>query len=131
MTALGEAGLATVAGKKEREKIEREESKLKGSEALQKSQAKYYDAYAGALERGSKEKNLELEAEKMVQDNLGKWEKTMAGQMASMNDPTAKAREENRLRTAIYASLGIKNTMPTTSASSGVGSDPLGILGKR
>jgi hypothetical protein len=28
MTALGEAGLATVAGKKEREKLEREQTKI-------------------------------------------------------------------------------------------------------
>jgi hypothetical protein len=129
MTALGEAGLATVAGKKEREKMEREESKSKGAEELQKSQAKYYEAYAGAIERGSKEKNLELEAEKMVQENLGKWEKTMAGQMASINDPTAKAREESRLRTAIYASLGIKPIMGSQSAapSGGGGFKFLGV----
>ena len=124
MTALGEAGLATVASKKEREKMEREEAKLKGSEALQKAQAKYYDAYAGAIERGSKEKNLELEAEKMVLDNLGKWEKSMAGQMASMNDPKAKQREEERLRTAIYASLGIKPIMTGQTASSAAGMSP-------
>jgi hypothetical protein len=129
LTALGEAGLATVAGKKEREKMEREEAKLKGSEELQKAQAKYYDAYAGAIERGSKEKNLELEAEKMVQDSLGKWEKSMAGQMASMNDPTAKAREAERLRTAIYASLGIKPIMSSQSAapSGGGGFKFLGV----
>jgi hypothetical protein len=57
----------------------------------------------------------------MIYDNLGQWEKTTAGQMALMNDPTAKAREESRLRTAIYASLGLKNIMPSTAASSGVG----------
>ena len=129
MTALGEAGLATVAGKKEREKIEREESKLKGSEELQRAQAQYYGAYAGAIERGSKEKNLELEAEKMVLDNLNKWEKSMAGQMASMNDPTAKAREAERLRTSIYASLGIKPIMGSQSAapSGGGGFKFLGV----
>ena len=129
MTALGEAGLATVAGKKEREKTEREEAKLKGSEELQRAQAQYYGAYAGAIERGSKEKNLELEAEKMVLDNLNKWEKSMAGQMASMNDPTAKAREAERLRTSIYASLGIKPIMGSQSAapSGGGGFKFLGV----
>lgn len=129
LTALGEAGLATVAGKKEREKMEREEAKLKGAEELQKAQAQYYGAYAGAIERGSKEKNLELEAEKMVQDSLGKWEKSMAGQMASMNDPTAKTREAERLRTAIYASLGIKPIMSSQSAapSGGGGFKFLGV----
>ena len=85
MTALGEAGLATVAGKKEREKIEREQ------------------------------------AEQMIYDNLSKWEKSTAGGLASINDPRAKQREEDRLRTAIYASLGITPIMRSTSASSGVG----------
>jgi len=129
MTALGEAGLATVAGKKEREKMEREESKSKGAEELQRAQAKYYGSYADAIERGAKEKNTEFEAEKMVQENLNKWEKTMAGQMASMNDPTAKAREETRLRTAIYASLGIKPIMGSQSAapSGGGGFKFLGV----
>ena len=133
MTALGEAGLATVAGKKEREKMEREEAKFKGSEELQKAQAKYYSSYADAIERGAKEKNTELEAEKMIRNHMADWMKSNEGKFAGINQDggLAKQREEDRVRTAIYASLGIKNTMPTTSASSGVGSDPLGILGKR
>jgi len=64
-----------------------------------------------------------------VLDNLGKWEKSMAGQMASMNDPKAKQREEERLRTAIYASLGIKPIMTSQSAapSGGGGFKFLGV----
>jgi lysozyme family protein len=133
MTALGEAGLATVAGKKEREKMEREESKSKGAEELQRAQAKYYGSYADAIERGAKEKNTELEAEKMIRNHMADWMKSSEGKFAGINQDggLAKQREEERVRTAIYASLGIKNTMPTTSASSGVGTDPLGILGKR
>ena len=133
MTALGEAGLATVAGKKEREKMEREEAKLKGSEELQKAQAKYYGSYADAIDRGAKEKNTELEAEKMIRNHMADWLKSNEGKFAGIGPDAsaARQREEERVRTAIYASLGIKNTMPTTSASSGVGSDPLGILGKR
>ena len=121
MTALGEAGLATVAGKKEREKIEREQTMIDAELGYKKAKAKEAEANAALVERGGKEKNLELQAETLILDNLGKWEKSMAGQMAIMNDPKAKAREESRLRTAIYASLGLKNIMPTTSASSGVG----------
>ena len=133
MTALGEAGLATVAGKKEREKMEREEAKLKGSEELQKAQAKYYGSYADAIDRGAKEKNTELEAEKMIRNHMADWLKSNEGKFAGIGPDAsaARQREEERVRTAIYANLGIKNTMPTTSASSGVGSDPLGILGKR
>jgi lysozyme family protein len=121
MTALGEAGLATVAGKKEREKIAREQTMIDTELGYKKAKTKEAEAAAALIERGGKEKNLELQAEQMIYDNLGKWEKTTAGQLALMNDPTAKAREESRLRTAIYASLGLKNIMPSTSASSGVG----------
>jgi hypothetical protein len=121
MTALGEAGLATVAGKKEREKTAREQTMIDAELGYKKAKAKEAEANAALVERGGKEKNLELQAETLILDNLGKWEKSMAGQMAIMNDPKAKAREESRLRTAIYASLGLKNIMPTTSASSGVG----------
>jgi hypothetical protein len=129
LTALGEAGLAAVAGKKEREKIEREEAKLKGAEELQKAQAKYYGAYGEAIERGAKEKNETLAAEKMVQDAISKWENSMPGKMAMMNDPNAKAREEDRVRTAIFAQLGITPIMAKQSAapSGGGGFKFLGV----
>jgi lysozyme family protein len=119
MTALGEAGLATVAGKKEREKIEREEAKLKGAEELQKAQAKYYGSYADAIERGAKEKNLELEAEKRIGDRMEAWDK--ANKIASIQDPMARLQEENRLRQQIYASLGIKPIMAGQAAPAGAG----------
>jgi hypothetical protein len=131
MTALGEAGLATVAGKKEREKIEREESKSKGAEELQKAQAKYYGAYAGAIERGAKEKNDTFNAEKLVQEAIGKWEKSLAGQSAMLKDRGAKARELELIRADIYAQMGITPIMGNQSASSAANPDPLGILGKR
>jgi hypothetical protein len=121
MTALGEAGLATVAGKKEREKIEREQTKSEAELGYVKARTKESEANAALIERGGKEKKLELQAEQMIYDNLSKWEKSTAGGLASINDPRAKQREEDRLRTAIYASLGITPIMRSTSASSGVG----------
>jgi soluble lytic murein transglycosylase-like protein len=129
MTALGEAGLATVAGKKEREKLAREQTMIDTELGYKKAKTKESEATAALIERGGKEKNLELQAEQMIYDNLGKWEKTTAGQMALMNDPTAKAREESRLRTAIYASLGIKPIIGAQSAapSGGGGFKFLGV----
>jgi lysozyme family protein len=121
MTALGEAGLATVAGKKEREKMEREESKLKGSEELQRAQAKYYGAYAGAIERGAKEKNDELQAEKAITDYMTNWDKSMANKTASMSDPTLRTRAENEYRQRIYAQMGIKPIMGTQAAPAASG----------
>jgi len=131
MTALGEAGLATVAGKKEREKMEREESKSKGAEELQRAQAKYYGSYADAIERGAKEKNTELEAEKMIRNHMTDWAKSMEGKMSALGaeGPLAKQREEDRVRTAIYASLGIPSIMRSQSAapSGGGGFKFLGV----
>jgi lysozyme family protein len=121
MTALGEAGLATVAGKKEREKMEREEAKLKGSEELQRAQAKYYGAYAGAIERGAKEKNEELQAEKAITDYMANWDKSMANKTASMSDSTLRTRAENEYRQRIYAQMGIKPIMGTQAAPAASG----------
>lgn len=133
MTALGEAGLATVAGKKEREKIEREQTKAEAELGYVKAKTKESEANASYIERGGKEKKMELEAEKMIQNHMADWAKSMEGKMGALGaeGTMARQREEDRVRTAIYASLGLKNIMPSTSASSGVGSDPLGILGKR
>jgi lysozyme family protein len=119
MTALGEAGLATVAGKKEREKIEREEAKLKGTEELQKAQARQYGAYADLLERGGKEKKLEFEAEKEINDHMQAWDKT--NKIEKMQNPMARMQEEARIRQQIYASIGIKPIMGTQAAPAGAG----------
>lgn len=127
-TAIGEAGVATLGAKKEREKAEREEAKLKGSEELQKAQAKYYTAYGDAIERGAKEKNLELEAEKKIGDRMEAWDK--ANKAINMTNPTARMEEEARIRQQIYASLGIKPIM-AGQANPASQSDPLGILNKR
>jgi hypothetical protein len=133
MTALGEAGLATVAGKKEREKLEREQTKTEAELGYTKAKTKESEATAALIERGGKEKKMELEAEKMIQNHMADWAKSMEGKMGALGaeGSLARQREEDRVRTAIYASLGLKNIMPSTSASSGVGADPLGILGKR
>ena len=127
-TAFGEAGVATLGAKRAREKDEREEAKLKGSEELQKAQAKYYGAYAGAIERGAKEKNDELEAEKLVRQYMGDWEKN--NKIANIQDPTARLQEEARIRQQIYTSLGLTSIMPKQAGSASQ-SDPLGILNKR
>jgi hypothetical protein len=131
MTALGEAGLATVAGKKEREKTEREEDKLKGLEELQKAQAKYYTSYGEAIDRGAKEKNDELLAEKAITDYMEKWDKAMPNKVAGISDPGLRDRTEEAYRQKIYAQMKIKPIMAGQSASSAASPDPLGILGKR
>jgi len=127
-TAFGEAGVATLGAKRAREKDEREEAKLKGSEELQKAQAKYYGAYAGAIERGAKEKNDELEAEKLVRTYMSDWEKN--NKIANLQNPSARLEEEARIRQQVYASLGLTPIM-SKQAGSAAQPDPLGILNKR
>jgi len=124
MTALGEAGLATVAGKKEREKIEREQTKTEAELGYTKAKTKESEATAALIERGGKEKKMELEAEKMIQNHMADWMKSNEGKFAGINQDggLAKQREEDRVRTAIYASLGLKNIItPQSAVPSGSG----------
>jgi hypothetical protein len=127
-TAFGEAGVATLGAKRAREKDEREEAKLKGSEELQRAQAKYYGAYAGAIERGAKEKNDELEAEKLVRTYMSDWDKN--NKIANLQNPSSRLEEEARIRQQVYASLGLTPIM-SKQAGSASQPDPLGILNKR
>jgi hypothetical protein len=131
MTALGEAGLATVAGKKEREKLERDQAMIDAELGYKKAKTKEAEAQASYIERGSKEKKLELEAEKMIQNHMSDWMKSMEGKMGALGaeGPLAKQREEDRVRTAIYASLGITPIMRSQSAapSGGGGFKFLGV----
>ena len=131
MTALGEAGLATVAGKKEREKIEREQTKAEAELGYTKAKTKESEATAALIERGGKEKKMELEAEKMIQNHMADWAKSMEGKMGALGaeGALARQREEDRVRTAIYASLGITPIMRSQSAapSGGGGFKFLGV----
>jgi flagellum-specific peptidoglycan hydrolase FlgJ len=131
MTALGEAGLATVAGKKEREKLERDQAMIDAELGYKKAKTKEAEAQASYIERGSREKKLELEAEKMIQNHMSDWMKSMEGKMGALGTegPLAKQREEDRVRTAIYASLGITPIMRSQSAapSGGGGFKFLGV----
>jgi hypothetical protein len=122
MTALGEAGLATVAGKKDREKLEREQTMIDAELGYKKAKTKEAEAAASLIERGGKEKKMELEAEKMIQNHMSDWMKSNEGKFAGVGADAAAARkrEEERVRTAIYARFGISPIMSPTSASSGV-----------
>jgi hypothetical protein len=124
MTALGEAGLATVAGKKEREKLAREQTMIDTELGYKKAKTKEAEAQASYIERGGREKKMELEAEKMIQNHMADWMKSNEGKFAGINQDggLAKQREEDRVRTAIYASLGIPSIMrPQSAAPSGGG----------
>jgi hypothetical protein len=107
LAALGEAGLQTLANKKEREKAATEK-------AYKESQTKYQTAYADAIERGAKEKNEQYQAEKLVQDAMANWDKN--NKITSIQDPMARMREEQRIREQIYTNLGLKPIMAQQAA---------------
>jgi hypothetical protein len=112
MTALGEAGLATVGAKKARETAETDK-------AYKEAQTRQVGAYADYLERGAKEKNMAFEAEKEVNDYMEKWDKN--NKILALQDPTARMLEEQRIRQQIYASAGVKPIMAQQAAPAGVG----------
>lgn len=120
-TAFGEAGVQALGAKRAREKDE-------GEAEYRKAQARRAAAEADYLERGAKDKNMAFEAEKQVADYMEKWDKN--NKFITMQDPTARAREEKRIREQLYASAGLKPIM-AAQASPASQSDPLGILNKR
>ena len=107
LAAAGESGLGALADKKEREKAVTEK-------AYKESQTRYQTAYADALERGAKEKNMAFEAEQEVNDYMANWDKN--NKMLVLQDPTARAREEQRIRAQVYASAGVKPIMAQQAA---------------
>jgi hypothetical protein len=112
LAAAGEAGIGALADKKEREKAATEK-------AYKEAQTKYSTAYADAIERGAKEKNEQFQAETLIQKAMSDWDKN--NKIASIQDPTARMREEQRIREQIYASMGIKPIMAQQAAPTSSG----------
>ena len=112
LVAAGESGLGALADKKAREKSATEKAYID-------AQTRYKSAYADALERGAKEKNMAFEAEKEVNDYMVNWNK--ANKMLILQDPTASAREEQRIRAQVYASAGVKPIMAQQAAPASSG----------
>ncbi len=105
---VGRAGLGTAATMQSLKKAE-------ADRAAQESASKYYgakgreaEAMASAIERGAKEKNLELEAEKLVQQRMKDWGASIEGKVAK---PEAALAREAQFRRDIYKYLGISPTM--------------------
>jgi hypothetical protein len=97
--ALGEAGQGTAKYMSDLRKAEAEQgyTSAKGAEAK---------ALADLYNRGAKDRNMQLEAEKLVQQHMEKWA-TGPGKLASLQDKNAGAAEEERIRQSIYRQLGI------------------------
>jgi hypothetical protein len=98
--ALGEAGQGTAKYMSDLRKAEAEQGYYgaKGEEAK---------ATAALYNRGAKDRNMQLEAEKLVQKGMEDWTKSIAGKMGAIKDPQAAKAEEARIRSIIYQQLGI------------------------
>jgi len=117
LTNIGKAGLGTLAMQQaeakalsdlEARKSEAEYRRAMGIEAGAK--AKQAEAMTAAIERGAKEKNLQLQAETLVQQRMEKW-LSGPGKLEERLTPGATVAEENRVRREIYRQLGIEPTM--------------------
>ena len=98
--ALGEAGQGTAKYMADLRKAEAEQGYYgaKGEEAR---------ALADLYNRGAKDRNMQLEAEKLVQKGMEDWYKTPASKLAGIQGTQAAQQEEARLRSAIYRQLNL------------------------
>lgn len=98
--AVGEAGQGTAKYMSDLRKAESEQGYYgaKGSEAK---------ALADLYNRGAKDRNMQLEAEKLVQKGMEDWSKSTAGKLGGIQNPQAAQLEESRLRRIYYQQLGL------------------------
>ncbi len=109
---VGEAGLSALDAQLAEQKAKQAQAANLSDIELKKMQGKYYEAYADAIERGAKEKNLQLQAETLVQQRMEKW-LSGPGKMAEALTPGSTIAEEERVRREIDRQLGITPTMAT------------------
>ena len=124
---VGKAGLGALDAQLAEQKSRQAQAASVSESELKKMQAKYYGSFADAIERGAKEKDSLLEAEKLVQQRMEKWS-TGPGKLAEAFTPGATAREEDRVRKAIYQQLGIQ---PTIAAGAPALAGGFSVVGSR
>jgi lysozyme family protein len=106
ISGVGQAGLGTLAMQQAEEKAKTEREAKMSEADYRKAMGEQARAMAAAVDRGAKEKNLQLEAEKLIAQELSKDKFiNMPGQEA------ARATREAQMRATIYRQLGIEPTM--------------------
>jgi ribosomal protein S6E (S10) len=116
---LGKAGLGALDAQLAEQKSRQAQAASASESELKKMQARYYGTYADAIERGAKEKNEVLQAETLVQQHMEKWLSSSPGLIATANDPNATAKEEARVRKALYLQLGLNPIMSSNTPAGG------------
>jgi hypothetical protein len=117
MTNVGEAGLGTLAMQQAEEKAKSERESKMSEADYRKAMGRYYDASTASIERGAKEKNLNLEAEKLIAQKMKELPTLVQAQLAG--DPTRLAAVEKNIRQEIYRQLGITPTMAAGAPTGG------------
>ena len=106
LTNVGEAGLGTLAMQQAEAKALSDIETKKSEAEYRKKMGEYYGESAASIARGAKEKNLQLEAEKLIAQEISKDKfLNMPGQEA------ARDARERQMRATIYRQLGIEPTM--------------------
>ena len=116
---VGKAGLGALEAQLAEQKSKQAQAASLSDRDLKKAQAKYYESYAAAIERGAKEKNDVLQAETLVQQHIEKWLSSSPGLIATAQDPNATAKEEARFRKSLYLQLGLNPIMSPNTPSGG------------
>jgi soluble lytic murein transglycosylase-like protein len=106
ISGVGQAGLGTLAMQQAEAKAKTEDEYRKAMGLEAGSKAKFYEANAASIERGAKEKNLQLEAEKLIAQEISK-DKFLG----MPGNEAMRTRRETELRANIYRQLGIEPTM--------------------
>ena len=117
MTNIGEAGLGTLAMQQAEEKAKSERESRMSEAEYRKAMGKYYEANTASIERGAKEKNLNLEAEKLIAQRMKELPTLIQAQLAG--DPARLTAVEANIRKEIYRQLGIESTMAAGAPTGG------------
>jgi len=115
----GKAGLGALDAQLAEQKAKQAQALNQAEMGFKKSQGRYYESYADAIERGAKEKNAQLQAETLVQQHIEKWLSSGPGLIATGQDPNATAKEEARVRKSIYQQLGLNPIMSSNTPAGG------------
>jgi len=124
---VGKAGLGALDAQLAEQKARQSQALNLSDIEYRKAMGRYYESQAAATDRGAKEKNLNLEAEKLIAQRMKELSPLMQAQLAG--DPARLAAVEANIRKEIYRQLGIESTMAAgTPAPAGgfsvVGSRP-------
>jgi hypothetical protein len=124
---VGKAGLGALDAQLAEQKAKQVQALNLSDIGYKQAASKKALAEADYLDRGAKDKNLQLQAETLVQQRMEKW-LSGPGKFAETISKGETAREEDRVRKAIYQQLGIQ---PTIVAGAPAPAGGFSVVGSR